>query len=47
MVLTSVPVNMYKREIKTAQSITIKNGKSEIQGICPVCGTNVFGMGQA
>jgi len=45
--LTSVPINMYKREIKTAQSITLKNGKPAIQGICPVYGTNVFRMGKA
>jgi hypothetical protein len=33
---------MYKREIKNAQSIILKNGKPAIQGICPVCGTKVF-----
>jgi hypothetical protein len=38
---------MYKREIKTAQSITLKNGKPAIQEICPVCRTNVFRMGKA
>jgi len=38
---------MYKREIKTAQSITLKNGKPVIRGICPVCGTNVFRIGKA
>jgi len=37
---------MYKREIKTAQSITLKNGKPSIQGICPVCGTKIFRMGK-
>jgi hypothetical protein len=38
---------MYKREIKTAQSITLKNEKPAIQGICPVCGTKVFRIGKA
>jgi len=38
---------MYKREIKTAQSITLKNEKPAIQGICPVRGTKVFRMGKA
>jgi len=37
---------MYKREIKTAQSIILKNEKPAIQGICPVCGTNAFRMGK-
>jgi predicted RNA-binding Zn-ribbon protein involved in translation (DUF1610 family) len=46
-VLTLVPINMYKRERKTAQSITLKNEKAAIQGICPVCGTIVFRMGKA
>jgi hypothetical protein len=47
MVLTSVPINMYKREIKIAQSITIRKGNPAIQRICPVCGTNGFRMGKA
>jgi hypothetical protein len=38
---------MYKREIKNAQSITLKNGNSVIQGMCPVCGTKVFRIGKA
>jgi hypothetical protein len=38
---------MYKREIKTTQSINIKNERPAIQGICPVCGINVFRMGKA
>jgi len=38
---------MYKGELKTAQSITLKNGKPAIQGICPVCGVKVFRMGKA
>ena len=27
-----------KREIKDAESITMKNGKPATQGVCPVCG---------
>jgi hypothetical protein len=38
---------MYKREPKTAQSITLKNRNPAIQGVCPVCGTKVFGIGKA
>jgi hypothetical protein len=38
---------MYKREIKNAQSIILKNKKLAIQGICPVCGTKVFRIGKA
>jgi hypothetical protein len=38
---------MYNREIKTAQSITLKNEKPAIQGICPVCRTKVFRIGKA
>jgi len=37
---------MYKGELKTAQSITLKNEKPAIQGICPVCGAKVFRMGK-
>jgi len=36
-----------KRKIKTAQSITLKNGKQAIQGTCPVHRNNVFRMGKA
>jgi hypothetical protein len=46
-ILTLVSINMYKREIKNAQIITLKNGNSVIQGIRPVCGTKVFRMGKA
>ena len=31
-----------KREMKDAKSITMKNGKSAMQGTCPVCNTKMF-----
>jgi Zn finger protein HypA/HybF involved in hydrogenase expression len=31
-----------KREIRNPQKVTLKNGKSAMQGVCPVCGTKVF-----
>jgi len=31
-----------KREMKDTKSITMKNGKSATQGVCPSCGTKVF-----
>ena len=36
-----------KREIKSAKSITMKNGKPATQGSCPVCGTKMFRIGKA
>jgi hypothetical protein len=38
---------MYKREIKTTQIITIRNGKPAIQEICPVYGAKIFRIGKA
>ncbi len=35
------------REIKDAKTITMKNGKPAIQGICPVCGTKIFKIGKS
>jgi len=35
-----------KREIKDAKAITMKNGRSAAQGVCPVCGTKVFRIGK-
>jgi hypothetical protein len=32
-------------EIKNAKSVTMKNGKSATQGVCPACGTKVFRIG--
>ncbi|MCL5318817.1 MAG: DUF5679 domain-containing protein [Thaumarchaeota archaeon] len=34
-----------KRDIKTPQKITMKNGRPAMKGICPVCGTKVFKIG--
>lgn len=31
-----------KREIRNPQSIMMKNGRSAMQGNCPVCGTKMF-----
>ena len=31
-----------KREIKDPQKVTTENGRSAIQGTCPVCGTKIF-----
>ena len=36
-----------KVEIKNPKSITMKNGKPAITGICPICGTKVFRIGKA
>ena len=36
-----------KREIKNPQSVTLKNGKPAMRGVCPVCGTRVFRIGKA
>jgi len=35
-----------KVEIKNPQRVTLKNGKPATQGVCPVCGTKVFRIGQ-
>ena len=31
-----------KRELRSIKSITLKNGRPAIQGVCPVCGTRVY-----
>jgi hypothetical protein len=36
-----------KREIKNAQSVTLKNGRPATQGVCPVCGTKITRIGKA
>lgn len=36
-----------KREIKDAQSITMKNGKPATKGVCPVCNTGIYKIGAA
>jgi len=36
-----------KVEIKDAKQITLKNGRSSVQGTSPTCGTKVFKLGKA
>ena len=36
-----------KKDIKDAQSITMKNGRLATQGVCPTCGTKIFRIGKA
>jgi RNase P subunit RPR2 len=31
-----------KKEMSNAQEVTMKNGRSAIQGSCPTCGTKLF-----
>ena len=35
-----------KREMGSAKAITMKNGKSATQGVCPKCGTKMFRIGK-
>jgi len=35
-----------KKEIKDPQRVTLKNGRPAVRGVCPVCGTKVFRIGQ-
>jgi hypothetical protein len=35
------------REIKNAQSVTLKNGRPATRGTCPVCTKTVFRIGKA
>ncbi len=35
-----------RREIKNPQRVILANGRAATQGICPVCGTKVFRIGQ-
>jgi hypothetical protein len=35
-----------KREMKNVRSITMKNGRSAIQGVCSVCGTKMYKIGR-
>ena len=35
-----------KKDIKDAQSITMKNGRLATQGVCPTCGTKIFRIGK-
>ena len=36
-----------KREMQSAESITMKNGRPATQGTCPTCGTKMFRIGKA
>lgn len=36
-----------KKEMKGAQSITMKNGRPATEGTCPDCGTKMFRIGKA
>ena len=36
-----------KREMKDARNITMKNGKTATQDVCPTCGTKMFRIGKA
>jgi hypothetical protein len=33
------------REMKSPQSVTMKNGRHATKGICPVCGTKMYKIG--
>ena len=35
-----------QREIPNQTHVTLKNGRTMTQGICPVCGTRVFRIGK-
>ena len=35
-----------KREMKSAESTVMKNGRPATKGICPECGTKMFKIGK-
>jgi hypothetical protein len=35
------------KEIKNAETTTLKNGKPAVKGICPTCGSKIFRIGAA
>ncbi len=35
-----------KVDIKNAQSVTLKNGRPAVQGVCSICGTKVYRIGK-
>lgn len=35
-----------KKEMRNAESITMKNGRPATRGICPDCGTKMFKIGK-
>ncbi|MFH1652167.1 MAG: DUF5679 domain-containing protein [Chloroflexota bacterium] len=36
-----------KKEMKSPQKVTMKNGKPAVQGICPTCNTKMFRIGKS
>ena len=36
-----------KRVMNDEQAVTMKNGKPATQGVCPVCGTQMFKIGKS
>ena len=34
-------------DIKNPQKVTLKNGRPATRGVCPICGTTVFRIGQS
>ncbi len=36
-----------KREIKNAETVTLKNGRQATRGVCPICGTKMFRLGKS
>jgi hypothetical protein len=34
-----------KREMKDAKSVTMKNGKKAMKGVCPKCGCGMYKIG--
>ncbi len=36
-----------QREVKDAQTVSLKNGTPATQGVCPTCGTKIFRIGKA
>jgi RNase P subunit RPR2 len=36
-----------KREISSAQAVTLKNGRPATQGTCGTCGTKLFRIGKS
>ena len=36
-----------KREMKSTEQVTMKNGRPATKGICPTCGTKMFRIGKA
>ncbi|MFC1941101.1 DUF5679 domain-containing protein [Chloroflexota bacterium] len=35
-----------KVEAKNIERVTLKNGRPAMRGVCPMCGTKVYRMGQ-